>query len=61
MTIIPPNFRITAYSESCEIQAMENENGDRFGLQFHPEVDHSEYGRKMFENFVEVCKKAKTI
>ncbi len=61
VTIIPPNFRITAYSESCEIQAMENENGDRFGLQFHPEVDHSEYGRKMFENFVEVCKKAKTI
>ncbi len=42
-----------------EVQAMENEAGNRFGLQFHPEVDHSEYGKKMFENFIEVCSKAK--
>tara|TARA_B100001113_G_scaffold304272_1_gene264516 strand:- start:874 stop:1470 length:597 start_codon:yes stop_codon:yes gene_type:complete len=57
--VVPENFRITASSESCKVQAMENETQDRFGLQFHPEVDHSEHGRKMFENFIDVCKKAK--
>ena len=59
VTVVPDGFRTTASSESCAIQAMENEAGNRFGLQFHPEVDHSEYGRKMFENFIEVCSKAK--
>ena len=61
VTIVPPSFRITASSESCEVQAMENDAGDRFGLQFHPEVDHSEFGIKMFENFVEVCNSKRKI
>ena len=30
---------------------MENKAGDRFGLQFHPEVNDSEFGKEMFENF----------
>jgi GMP synthase (glutamine-hydrolysing) len=55
VTVVPDGFRTTASSESCAIQAMENEAGNRFGLQFHPEVDHSEFGRKMFENFVKIC------
>lgn len=56
---VPEGFRITASSESCEIQAMENETLDRFGLQFHPEVNDSEYGGQIFENFVEICKRAR--
>ena len=39
---------------------MENSAGDRFGLQFHPEVNDSEYGRVMFQNFVEVCERARS-
>jgi GMP synthase-like glutamine amidotransferase len=34
---------------------MENEAGNRFGLQFHPEVNDSEFGKEMFENFVQLC------
>ena len=56
---IPPGFKITAYSDSCKVQAMENDKSTRFGLQFHPEVDHSEYGQKIFSNFVKVCRLAK--
>ena len=56
---IPPGFKITAFSESCQIQAMENENRTRFGLQFHPEVDHSEYGEQIISNLVKVCSLAK--
>ena len=54
----PPGFVITAKSESCEVQGMENKAGDRFGLQFHPEVNDSEYGARIFENFVAVCERA---
>ena len=55
----PPGFRVTASSESCGVQAMENKSQDRFGLQFHPEVNDSEYGAKIFENFVEICRRAR--
>lgn len=57
--ILPDGFSITAFSESCEIQAMENDDGTRFGLQFHPEVNDSEFGKEMFENFVNVCENYK--
>ena len=57
--VVPENFFITASSDSCAVQGMENDAGNRFGLQFHPEVNDSEFGKKMFENFVEVCRAAK--
>jgi len=53
---VPDNFFITASSPSCKVQGMENHEGDRFGLQFHPEVNDSEFGKEMFENFVQVCR-----
>ena len=56
VSVLPEKFFITASSESCEVQGMENEDGNRFGLQFHPEVNDSEYGQKMFQNFIEICK-----
>ena len=40
--VVPEGFFITASSDSCKVQGMENEKGDRFGLQFHPEVNDSE-------------------
>jgi len=59
VNVLPENFIITAFSHSCKIQAMENELGNRFGVQFHPEVDHSEYGQEIFSNFVKICNLAK--
>ena len=56
---LPEGFFITASSESCVVQGMENESGDRFGLQFHPEVNDSEYGQDMFQNFIEICRKSR--
>ena len=57
--VLPENFFCTAKSESCQIQGMENNEGDRFGLQFHPEVNDSEFGKEIFENFVSICRKYK--
>ena len=59
VSVMPEGFFITASSESCEVQGMENEAGDRFGLQFHPEVNDSEYGQNMFQNFIEICREAR--
>ena len=61
VTITPPGFRIVAFSDSCEVQGMENEALDRFGLQFHPEVNDTEHGSTIFENFVAICRRARTI
>ncbi len=59
VTIVPPGFRVVAFSDSCEVQAMENEKLDRFGLQFHPEVNDTEFGSIIFENFIQICKSVK--
>ena len=53
--VVPDGFNITASSESCQVQAMQNEEGTRFGLQFHPEVNDSEYGTEIIRNFVKHC------
>lgn len=57
--LVPEGFFITASSDACRVQGMENEDGDRFGLQFHPEVNDSEFGREMFQNFIEICRIAR--
>ncbi|MFO7791776.1 MAG: GMP synthase subunit A [Candidatus Saliniplasma sp.] len=44
-----------ATSESCEHQAFKHKDKRIYGLQFHPEVDHTEYGVEIFKNFIKVC------
>ena len=56
---IPDGFFVTARSKSCEVQGMESYEGNRFGLQFHPEVNDSEYGNEIMQNFVMICSKVK--
>jgi len=57
VTVVPEGFRITAGSDSCQVQGMEDVERRRFGLQFHPEVNDSEFGADMMRNFVEYCGK----
>ncbi|MEO0233545.1 MAG: glutamine-hydrolyzing GMP synthase [candidate division WOR-3 bacterium] len=53
---LPDNFYRTGYSHNCKYGSMESKNGKIFGLQFHPEVYHTEYGKEILKNFVfEVC------
>lgn len=55
---VPPGFEINA--KSGVIASMSNENKKIFGVQFHPEVSHTEAGGKMLENFVfTICKSEK--
>ena len=54
---IPDNFEILAESEDCKVQAMKHNKKPFFGLQFHPEVEHTEHGVQIFKNFVNICEK----
>lgn len=57
VTVLPKDFEILGESENCKIQAMQHKNKPFFGLQFHPEVEHTEYGEQIFKNFVKICEK----
>jgi len=57
VTILPKDFEILGESESCKIQAMRHKKKPLYGLQFHPEVEHTEYGKQIFKNFVTICEK----
>ncbi len=48
----PPNFNVTAYSENNIIAAFENVKDKIYGIQFHPEVKHTEYGKTIIKNFL---------
>ena len=52
---IPPGFTALAYTENSPVAVMGRDN-KIFGLQFHPEVAHSPYGKTILKNFVyKVC------
>jgi len=50
--VVPSGFTLVAKSESGSSAAMENSARKIFGLQFHPEVTHTEGGRELLRRFV---------
>jgi GMP synthase (glutamine-hydrolysing) len=58
--ILPKRFEIIASSENCKIQAIRDKTKPLFGLQFHPEVEDTEFGYDIFRNFIEICKEFKS-
>jgi GMP synthase (glutamine-hydrolysing) len=54
---IPRGFDILAHSDNSPIAAMGNAASKRYGLQFHPEVEHTPIGREILRTFViQICK-----
>lgn len=51
VTEIPEGFHLVGDSVDCPYAAMENTDKRIYGIQFHPEVRHSEYGNDMLRNF----------
>ncbi|MBS1928191.1 MAG: glutamine-hydrolyzing GMP synthase [Chitinophagaceae bacterium] len=51
---LPEGFSVLATTESIPVAAYSNENGPHplYGLQFHPEVYHSEQGKQILKNFL---------
>lgn len=52
----PKGFEIIGYTDKCPCAAMCDEERKLYGVQFHPEVTHTEFGKQMLKNFLfEVC------
>lgn len=49
---LPDGFKITAHTANCPAAAMENKEKKLFAVQFHPEVNHTEYGMGMIDSFL---------
>lgn len=56
ITALPEGFSVIAKTKSCPISAFENEEKKFYGVQFHPEVNHTPFGTQMIRNFLyKVC------
>jgi GMP synthase (glutamine-hydrolysing) len=52
---VPEGFTRTATSDVCGVEAMSDTSRDLYGVQWHPEVAHTERGEEVFRNFVSIC------
>jgi len=53
---LPAGFKITASTENTEIAATVNKNKNYYGVQFHPEVQHTQQGKTILRNFLfDIC------
>ena len=54
---IPKNFKVIASSTNSKFAIVENKFKKFYGIQFHPEVTHTENGKKLISNFIFlICK-----
>jgi GMP synthase (glutamine-hydrolysing) len=52
---LPQGFETIAQTETVTYSAVENKKEGLYGVQFHPEAHHTEYGMQILQNFAEVC------
>ena len=58
---LPKNFKVVASTESSKLTIIENSKSKIYGVQFHPEVTHTDNGKEIFKNFLFfICKIKKT-
>ena len=52
----PEGFRVLAHTASCPVAAMGDDQRRMYGVQFHPEVTHTDEGTRLLENFLmDIC------
>lgn len=52
---LPDGFKVVGTTPLCNNAAIWNPEKNLFGIQFHPEVTHSEYGTVLLKNFLDIC------
>ena len=54
---LPKNFKVIAFTKSSKFTVIENSKNKIYGVQFHPEVTHTDNGNQIFKNFLFlICK-----
>ena len=57
ISAVPPGFETIAFTEQCPCAAIACDEKKLYGVQFHPEVTHTEYGRQILSNFLfRICR-----
>jgi len=51
----PKGFTALGATPNCPVAAMADEQRKLYAVQFHPEVVHTPQGRKIFDNFLDIC------
>jgi GMP synthase (glutamine-hydrolysing) len=59
VTVAPDGFAVTASTPDAAVAAMENVERKMFGVQFHPEVNHTDHGQQVLEHFLHVACEAR--
>lgn len=52
---LPEGFILVAKTEDCPYAAIENVEKNFYAIQFHAEVEHSEFGQQILSNFLDIC------
>ena len=54
---LPKNFQVVAYTKDSRLTIIENKKKKIYGVQFHPEITHTDNGKQIFKNFLfSICK-----
>lgn len=59
VTEVPQGFRVAAVTQNCPSAAIEDTSRRLFGVQFHPEVVHTPWGKDLLSNFLFLACKCK--
>jgi GMP synthase (glutamine-hydrolysing) len=62
-TAAPPGFAVTARTAATPVAAMEDAGRALYGVQFHPEVAHTEHGARVIARFLDLagCRRSWTM
>ncbi|MDO8621329.1 MAG: glutamine-hydrolyzing GMP synthase [Candidatus Levybacteria bacterium] len=52
---LPKGFKVIGSSDGVPFAFVGNEEKKIYGVQFHPEVEHTEYGSRILKNFINLC------
>ena len=55
--VAPPGWSVLAHSTACPVQAMAHPDRPIWGVQFHPEVEHTDSGLDIFRHFLASCRR----